>query len=37
MGGCEGNLDPALQSFVTGVCAPSAEGGAAFFLPPLPP
>ena len=30
MGGREGNPDPALQTFVTGVFAPSAEGGTAF-------
>lgn len=28
---------PALQSFVTGVYTPSAEGGTAFFSPRLPP
>ena len=37
MGGREGNPDPALQTFVTGVNAPSAEGGTAFFSPRLPP
>ena len=37
MGGREGNPDPALQTFVTGVNAPSAEGGTAFFSPHLPP
>ena len=37
MGGREGNPDPALQSFVTGVYAPSAEGGTAFFSPRLSP
>ena len=37
MGGREGNPDPALQSFVTGVYIPSAEGGTAFFSPRLPP
>ena len=37
MGGREGNSDPALQSFVTGVYIPSAEGGTAFFSPRLPP
>ena len=31
MGGREGNPDPALQSIVTGVYIPSAEGGTAFF------
>ena len=31
MGGREGNPVPALQSFVTGVYTPSAEGGTAFF------
>ena len=30
MGGREGNPDPALPSFVTGVYIPSAEGGTAF-------
>ena len=30
MGGREGDPDPALQSFVTGAFAPSAEGGTAF-------
>jgi hypothetical protein len=30
MGGREGNPDPALQSIVTGVYIPSAEGGTAF-------
>ena len=37
MGGREENPDPALQSFVTGVYIPSAEGGTAFFSPRLPP
>lgn len=37
MGGREGNPDPALQSIVTGVYIPSAEGGTAFFSPRLPP
>ena len=37
MGGDEGNPDPALQSFITGVYTPSAEGGTAFFSPRLPP
>lgn len=37
MGGREGNPDPALQSFVTGVYIPSAEGGTAFFSPRFPP
>ena len=37
MGRCEGNPDPALQSFVTGAYTPSAEGGTAFFSPRLPP
>ena len=37
MGGREGNPDPALPSFVTGVYIPSAEGGTAFFSPRLPP
>ena len=30
-------VDPARQSFVTGVYIPSAEGGTAFFSPRLPP
>ena len=29
MGVCEGNLDPTLQSFVTGINTPTAEGGTA--------
>ena len=33
----ERNPDPALQSIVTGVYIPSAEGGTAFFSPRLPP
>ena len=37
MGGREGNPDPALQTFVTGINTPSAEGGTAFFSPRLPP
>ena len=37
MGGGEGNPDPALQSFVTGINTPTAEGGMAFFSPRLPP
>lgn len=37
MGGREGDPDPALQSFLTGVYIPSAEGGTAFFSPRLPP
>lgn len=37
MGGREENPDPALQSIVTGVYIPSAEGGTAFFSPRLPP
>ena len=37
MGRCEGNPDPALQSFVTGAYTPSAEGGAAKRTPFLPP
>ena len=37
MGGREGNPDPALPYFVTGVYIPSAEGGTAFFSPRLPP
>ena len=36
MGGREGNPNPALQSIVTGVYIPSAEGGTAFFSPRLP-
>ena len=30
--GVKGNPDPALQSIVTGVYVPSAEGGTAFFF-----
>ena len=37
MEGRERNPDPALQSIVTGVYIPSAEGGTAFFSPRLPP
>ena len=37
MGGREGNPNPAFQAFVTGIYAPSAEGGTAFFSPRLPP
>lgn len=37
MGGREGNPNPAFQAFVTGIYAPSAEGGMAFFSPHLPP
>ena len=37
MEGLERNPDPALQSIVTGVYIPSAEGGTAFFSPRLPP
>ena len=37
MGGREENPDPAFQTFVTGIYAPSAEGGTAFFSPLLPP
>ena len=37
MGGCERDTDPAFQTFVTGMYAPSAEGGTAFFSPRLPP
>ena len=37
MGGSQGDTDPALQTFVTGTFAPSAEGGTAFFSPRLPP
>ena len=35
MGRREGDPDPALQSFVTGVYALPAEGGTAFFSPRL--
>ena len=35
MGGREENPDPAFQTFVTGIYAPSAEGGTAFFSPRL--
>lgn len=31
MGGREENPDSALQSFVTGINPPTAEGGTAFF------
>ena len=37
MGGRERNPNPAFQAFVTGIYAPTAEGGTAFFLPRLPP
>ena len=37
MGGRERNPDPALQTCVTGINTPSAEGGTAFFSPRLPP
>lgn len=37
MGGREENHDPALQTFITGINTPSAEGGTAFFSPRLPP
>lgn len=31
MGGRERNPNPAFQAFVTGIYAPTAEGGTAFF------
>ena len=37
MGGRERNPDPALQTFITGILTPCAEGGTAFFSPRLPP
>lgn len=37
MGGRERNPNPAFQAFVTGIYAPTAEGGTAFFSPRLPP
>ena len=37
MGGRERNPNPAFQAFVTGIYAPTAEGGTAFFSPHLPP
>ena len=37
MEGREGNPNPAFQAFVTGIYAPSEEGGTAFFSPRLPP
>ena len=33
----ERNPNPAFQAFVTGIYAPTAEGGTAFFSPRLPP
>ncbi len=30
MGGCEGNPYPTLQTFITGIDTPFAEGGTAF-------
>lgn len=36
MGGRERNPNPAFQAFVTGIYAPTAEGGTAFFSPRLP-
>ena len=36
-GGRERNPNPAFQAFVTGIYAPTAEGGTAFFSPRLPP
>ena len=32
MGGRERNPNPAFQAFVTGIYAPTAEGGTAFFF-----
>ena len=37
MGGRERNSDSTLQTFITGINTPSAEGGTAFFSPRLPP
>lgn len=37
MGGRERNPNPAFQAFVTGIYAPTAEGGTAFFSPRLSP
>ena len=37
MGGRERNPNPAFKAFVTGIYAPTAEGGTAFFSPRLPP
>ena len=37
MGGRERNPNPAFQAFVTGIYAPTAEGGTAFFSPRFPP
>lgn len=34
MGGREGDPDPAFQAFVTGIYAPSAEGGTVFLATP---
>ena len=33
----ERDTDPAVETFVTGVYSPFAEGGTAFFSPRLPP
>ena len=30
MGGCKGKTEPAFQTFVTGIYAPTAEGGVLF-------
>ena len=37
MGERERNSDSTLQTFITGINTPSAEGGTAFFSPRLPP
>ena len=37
MGGREGNPDPALQSFVTGINTPTVEGGTVTSNPFLSP
>ena len=37
MGGRERNSDSTLQTYITGINTPSAEGGTAFFSPRLPP
>ena len=37
MGGRERNSDSTLQTFITGINTPSAEGETAFFSPRLPP
>ena len=37
MGGRERNPTPAFKAFVTGIYAPTADGGTAFFSPRLHP